>query len=204
MNTSNIAKIAAALVKAQAEMTTAVKDSKNPFFKSQYADLNSVREACMPALNKHGIAVLQPTVVVDGKNYVQTLLLHESGESLTSLTEIKVSKLNDAQAEGSGISYARRYGLQSFVNIGASDDDGEKSMGRENTQQKPAYVTKTAATKATETSAAVQNGTMASGTLDSPPAVGSATASSFKKAAKPAVAPTTTQVVPATSNEDWG
>jgi hypothetical protein len=70
---------------------------------------------------------LQPIVQVDGKNFVKTLLLHESGESIECLTEILFSKPNDAQAQGSGITYARRYGLQSLVNIGAEDDDGNKA-----------------------------------------------------------------------------
>jgi hypothetical protein len=55
------------------------------------------------------------------------LLLHESGECLESFTEIVYSKTNDAQAQGSGITYARRYGMQSFLNIGADDDDGNKA-----------------------------------------------------------------------------
>jgi len=120
--------IALAIIKAQLEMGIAKKDSINPFFRNHYADLNSIREACMPALNKHGIAVLQPTVQVDGKNYVKTLLLHESGESIESITEIIFNKPNDAQAQGSGITYARRYGLQSLVNVGAEDDDGNKAV----------------------------------------------------------------------------
>jgi hypothetical protein len=116
-----------ALLKAQMEMGSAVKDSLNPFFKSKYADLNSIREACMPVLNKYGIVVLQPTVVIDGKNYVKTLLLHTSGESMESLTEILYKVTGDAQGQGSGITYARRYGLQSLVNVGAEDDDGTKA-----------------------------------------------------------------------------
>ena len=119
--------IATALLKAQTDMGNAVKDSKNPFFKSSYADLNSVREACLPLLNKNGIVVLQPIINVDGKNFVKTVLLHTSGESIESLTEIIYSKQNDAQAQGSGITYARRYGLQSLVCIGAEDDDGNKA-----------------------------------------------------------------------------
>tara|TARA_R110000868_G_scaffold239877_1_gene494372 strand:+ start:2511 stop:3035 length:525 start_codon:yes stop_codon:yes gene_type:complete len=119
--------IAKALIEAQKEMGNAVKDSVNPFFKSKYADLNSIREACMPALNKHGIAVLQPTVHIDGKNFVRTVLLHESGELFESMTEIIYNKTNDAQSQGSGITYARRYGLQSLVNVGAEDDDGNKA-----------------------------------------------------------------------------
>lgn len=119
--------ISKALLEAQKEMGNALKESKNPFFKSSYADLNSIREACMPSLNKHGIVVLQPTAFIDGKNFIKTILLHESGESMESLTEIVYSKQNDAQSQGSGITYARRYGLQSFVNVGAEDDDGNKA-----------------------------------------------------------------------------
>ena len=119
--------ISKALLEAQREMGNALKDSKIPFFKSSYADLNSIREACLPSLNKHGIVVLQPTAFIDGKNFIKTILLHESGESMESLTEIVYSKQNDAQSQGSGITYARRYGLQSFVNVGAEDDDGNKS-----------------------------------------------------------------------------
>jgi hypothetical protein len=143
----SILKLAPALLAAQKSMGNATKDSKNPFFKSSYADLNAVREVAIPALNAQGITVLQPTVVADGKNYVNTLLLHESGEYMGSLTEIKNIK-GDAQGEGSGISYSRRYGLQSFLNIGAVDDDGEKSMVRTEkvvdpkTEKKPASFNK--------------------------------------------------------------
>lgn len=124
---NSINQIATALVKAQAEMSNPKKGSSNPFFKSKYADLNSIREAVIPVLNANGISVLQPTFSENGKNYVKTILLHESGEFLESYTEIIFAKQNDAQAQGSGISYARRYALQSFVCIGADDDDGNKA-----------------------------------------------------------------------------
>lgn len=116
--------IAQALLKAQSEMSNPVKGSNNPYFKSKYADLNAVREAVIPVLNQNGIVVLQPMVNIDGRNYIKTLFLHESGESLESLTEIIYAKTNDAQAQGSGITYARRYGLQSLACVGADDDDG--------------------------------------------------------------------------------
>lgn len=131
MNKSEtITKIAPALLQAQKSMGNASKGAANPFFKSKYADLNAIREACMPALNENGILVLQGTTVENGKAYVETTLLHESGEFLSALTEIIANKQNDAQAHGSGVSYARRYGLQSFLCIGAEDDDGEKAHGR--------------------------------------------------------------------------
>lgn len=119
--------ISKAILEAQKEMGNATKGSSNPFFKSKYADLNSIREACMPALHNHGISVLQPTVHIEGKNFIKTILIHESGETFEGLTEIIYAKQNDAQSQGSGITYARRYGLQSLLNIGAEDDDGNKA-----------------------------------------------------------------------------
>lgn len=116
--------IIAALLKAQKEMGNAKKDANNPFFKSKYADLNSVREAIMPHLSENKIVVLQPMVTIDGNEYVKTLLLHESGESIESFTKILCKSQNDPQAYGSGVTYARRYGLQSLLSIGADDDDG--------------------------------------------------------------------------------
>lgn len=127
--------IALAFLKAQSEMSNPKKGSANPFFKSKYADLNSVREAVLPVLNEHGISVIQPMVFVDGKNFIKTILLHESGETIESFTEIVYSKTNDAQAQGSGITYARRYGLQSLVCVGADDDDGNAASQKQETKQ---------------------------------------------------------------------
>lgn len=129
MQTSQtITKIAAALLKAQSEMSNAKKDAVNPFFKKTYADLNAIREAVLPVLNKNGISAIQPTCIIEGADYVETVLLHESGEFISSLTRIVVDKVNDAQRHGSGLSYARRYALQSIVNIGAEDDDANKAV----------------------------------------------------------------------------
>lgn len=136
MNKSeSIAKLAAALVKAQRQMGNATKDAKNPFFKSKYADLNSVREAVTPPLHENGISVLQLNVYVDGKNFVRTTLLHESGEYICSDTEIVVKEAGNPQALGSAISYARRYGLSSLLSVGADDDDGEAAMSRPSEKQ---------------------------------------------------------------------
>lgn len=142
--------ISTALLKAQSQMSNPKKGATNPFFKSKYADLNSIREAVIPVLNENGISVLQPIVHFENKNFVKTILLHESGELLESLTEIVYNKVNDAQAQGSGISYARRYALQSFVCVGADDDDGQKAV-----QNKP-NATKEIMQKAKEANATIE------------------------------------------------
>lgn len=120
--------IASALVKAQLEMITPKKGSVNPFFKNKYADLNDVLAAVVPALNNNGIVLLQPLVNIEGKNFVKTVLMHESGEVFESLAEIFCKNTNDAQAYGSGVTYARRYSLSSICGIGSEDDDAQKAV----------------------------------------------------------------------------
>lgn len=128
--------IGAALLKAQKTMGAALKDAKNPFFRSKYADLNSVIDAVIPVLNENNIIVLQPTTMIDGKLYVKTILLHtESGEQLESVIPVIVKVENDIQQIGSAVSYGRRYSLQSFVVLKAEDNDGETAVGRESSNK---------------------------------------------------------------------
>lgn len=115
--------IYAALAKAQAEMGKAVKDTNNPHFKTKYADLGSVMDACMGALNRNGICVVQPAGEDDRGRYVETILFHASGQSLSCRVPLIVQK-NDMQGYGSAVTYARRYGLMCMAGIAPEDDDG--------------------------------------------------------------------------------
>lgn len=124
MNRSeSIATLAAALVKAQGEIKAALKDSTNPHFRSKYADLSSVVDAVKAPLLKHGISFIQGVNDAEGGVAVETMLLHTSGEWLSSTLRIPASK-QDAQGYGSAITYGRRYGLQSMCGVPAEDDDG--------------------------------------------------------------------------------
>jgi hypothetical protein len=113
-----------ALAAAQAEMGRALKDTNNPHFKSKYADLSSVCDACMPALSKHGIAVLQPSFDDETGRYVKTIFVHgDSGETVECRVPLIVAK-TDMQGYGSSVTYARRYGLMGMAGIAPEDDDG--------------------------------------------------------------------------------
>jgi hypothetical protein len=137
MNTQseNIGELAAALAKAQAEVGTVTKDSANPYFKSNYASLAAVWEATRPILSKHQLSVVQMPSHDERGYYVETQLMHSSGQWIRSRTYMKPAK-DDPQGIGSLISYARRYALQAVTMICPDDDDGEAAMGR--TTQKPA------------------------------------------------------------------
>jgi hypothetical protein len=116
--------IAAALARAQMNMGKALKQSANPAFRSKYADLGNVMDACLPALNEAGIALIQPTGEDAHGRFVETILIHgESGESLSCRVPLIVAK-NDMQGYGSAVTYARRYGLMAMAGIAPEDDDG--------------------------------------------------------------------------------
>jgi hypothetical protein len=119
----SIKELALALHKAHTKIKAAIKDSANPFFKSKYADLSSVIEAVKQPLSDSGIVYVQGVEGVEGGVAVETMLLHISGEWISSKLEIPASK-HDAQGYGSAITYGRRYGLQSMCGVPAEDDDG--------------------------------------------------------------------------------
>jgi len=125
----SIAGLAAALSKAQATMTSAKKDSTNPHFKSRYADLASIWDACREPLTKNGLAIVQLPGKDEAGYYVETVLTHASGEFIADKLHIVPTK-DDPQGLGSAITYARRYGLSAVAGIAPDDDDAEAAMGR--------------------------------------------------------------------------
>lgn len=125
----SIKHLAAALNKAQSEMSGAKKDSKNPFFKSSYADLGSVVEAIKTPFSNHGLSYSQFPIMQDNKVGVETMLMHESGEWMSDVLVLPMVK-QDPQAAGSAITYARRYALQSIAGIPAEDDDGNAASNQ--------------------------------------------------------------------------
>ena len=132
MNKSeSIAELAKALCKAQSEMGGAVKDAKNPFFKSSYADLTSVIKAIKEPFNNNGLSYIQFPVTSSGGNGVgvKTVLMHTSGQYIESEFYLPLVKA-DPQAGGSAITYARRYALQALAGIPTADDDAEAAMFR--------------------------------------------------------------------------
>ena len=128
----------AALSAAQGEFEAISKDSKNPFFKSKYAALPQVVEAATPILAKHGLAVWQgPDTNAAGKEVLWTVTLHSSGQYIGSAMEMRPVK-DDPQAQGSAITYARRYAYMAALGLVADeDDDGEKAMERNKPVSRP-------------------------------------------------------------------
>ena len=122
MNRSeSIKSLAAALSKAQGSMGGASKDSKNPFYKTTYADLSAVVEAVKSPFSENGLSYCQFPFFADGRVGVETILMHSSGELTLPVTK------QDAQSVGSAVTYARRYALQAIAGVPSEDDDGNSA-----------------------------------------------------------------------------
>ena len=142
MQSEQINELAEALSKAQGEIEGAVKDSKNPFFKSSYADMHSVLACAREPLAKNGLSVVQPTQVIDGQLSLITMLMHKSGQWIKSVMPLILVK-QDPQSVGAALSYYRRYSYRALIGISAMDDDAESAMERKPKHEQVAKPTET-------------------------------------------------------------
>lgn len=126
MRSESIAALSAALSKAQGTIVGAAKDTENPYFKSRYADLSSVWDACRSQLSANGLAVIQLAGSTDDGISVETILSHSSGEWIAEVLSVPLDK-RTAQSMGSAITYARRYALAAIVGVAPMDDDGHEA-----------------------------------------------------------------------------
>lgn len=155
MNRSEqINELAAALAAAQGEMTGALKDSANPFFKSKYADLASCWDACRTPLAKNGLSVVQLTekgepVTVEWETTNQktgevsafkvatyelvivTLLMHSSGQYISSALALIPREMTE-MGMGACLTYGRRYGFTAMIGIAQVDqiESGDVKGGK--------------------------------------------------------------------------
>ncbi len=132
MTTSeSIAAIGAALAKAQGTIEGATKDSKNPHFNNDYANLASIVDACREALSVNGISFLQSPSNDANLVSMRTRLVHASGEWIESDHLTVQARDAGPQAVGSCLTYLRRYQLAGMVGVApVDDDDAEKAEGR--------------------------------------------------------------------------
>jgi len=146
MNKSeSIKNLAIALGKAQAEMPVAIFDEVNAFLKNKYATLGKVIETATPIMGKNGLSYSQLTTGSGGEIGVETILMHESGEWISSTATLPIEAekgKSKAQVAGSNISYLRRYALASILGIYSDEDNDGNNVGTANrTTNRPAPAT---------------------------------------------------------------
>jgi len=133
--------IASALVQAQKAFGPALKRAVNPQFErggkgGRYADLASCVEAVVDALNANGIMLMQQNSECSDGVIVETVFIHESGETLSSGKLHVPSSKRDPQGYGSALTYARRYSLMAACGIAPEDDDGNSATKAIREEQK--------------------------------------------------------------------
>jgi hypothetical protein len=130
--------IAAAFIKAKRAFGPVLKAKNNPAFKSKYANLEACLDAVDDACLVAGIALYQETFEDATGVTVETVFLHESGESLRcGKLHVPASK-QDPQGYGSALTYARRYSILTACGIAAEDDDGNAASRQQQRQAEPA------------------------------------------------------------------
>jgi hypothetical protein len=114
--------------KVQAHIEGAFKDSKNPFFKSSYADLESVWGVARQPLAENGFSVMQ-TPCKTGQHLITTIS-HTSGAWVRGSWPLNTVK-KDPQGYMASVTYARRGSLASMLGIYQTDDDGNEASNVE-------------------------------------------------------------------------
>lgn len=118
------------------------KTSSNPYFKSKYADLSEVLDCLSEPLEMSKLAISQHPGMDGNVLSVETLVIHESGEWMSSVISCEINKVQnkngqtetDPQKIGSLISYLRRYSIASIFCLAQEDDDTE-SVNNRHTQE---------------------------------------------------------------------
>ncbi len=120
-----------ALSAAQGELTDPEKNktaeirSSKGSYSYNYADIADVLGAARPVLSKHGLCVIQATVLEGDHITLRTRLAHKSGQWMESDYPV-CSRNGDHKSMGGAMTYARRYSFSSLIGIAAVDDiDGE-------------------------------------------------------------------------------
>jgi hypothetical protein len=125
-----IKNLAKALVKATAQIEGASKDSTNPHFRNKYADLASVTDAIKKPLNDNGLTYSQIIHRLEGGVGVETLIIHESGETMSNGITFVPAPKNDPHGYGSALTYARRYSLSACFGVIQEDDDANGASNK--------------------------------------------------------------------------
>tara|TARA_Y100001937_G_scaffold98202_1_gene133929 strand:+ start:2060 stop:2770 length:711 start_codon:yes stop_codon:yes gene_type:complete len=133
---NKVARLAMALCLAQADIKDAKTNKKNAYIGNSYADLTAVWQACRAALTKNDLAVVQRFKDDNrGTTYLETLLIHTSGESISS--ELPLMNVKDWHSMGSAITYARRYSLCALVGIAPDGEDDDGAAAQAGTKKAP-------------------------------------------------------------------
>ena len=129
----SVNELATALAKAQAEIRNPGKNTKNTFFKNEYADLTAVLGCIRPVASANGLSFIQAVEAYNGNVAVTSQITHSSGQWIKQVASVEVPKTskNPIQDLGSMATYLKRYQAQSMWAICADEDTDAQDLGIE-------------------------------------------------------------------------
>jgi len=129
----SVNELATALAKAQAEIRNPNKNTKNTFFKNEYADLTSVLGCIRPVASANGLSFIQAVEAYNGNVAVTSQITHSSGQWIKQVASVEVPKTskNPIQDLGSMATYLKRYQAQSIWAICGDEDTDAQDLGIE-------------------------------------------------------------------------
>jgi hypothetical protein len=130
----------AALAEFHKTVGKIVKTAENPFFKKNYADLAAILDVVDGPMSSSGLAFIAWPEYRDGTLLMVGRIEHTDGEFREGVFPLFGNKPQDI---GSSITYARRYLLQSLLNLAAEDDDGNGASGVDGKGKPPQQIQKT-------------------------------------------------------------
>ena len=126
---SDLKDLAAALCLAKQAFTIPKKSGHNPHYNSAFSTYNDIKEATCYALTDNGLTVSHFPISEEDRVGVKTILLHTSGQFISSSFSIKLNR-NSEQDVGKIITYFKRYSLGAILGIeGEIDTDGDLVTG---------------------------------------------------------------------------
>ena len=117
-----------ALAAFQHDTTILTKSADNPFFNSKYVPLPKIILELAEKLKEYGLSIIQIPSSVEDKPSLKTIVFHAESETKIEENAILVLSKPDPQAQGSAITYMRRYARETILGIATEeDDDGNKA-----------------------------------------------------------------------------
>jgi len=129
----SINELTSALAKAQSEIRNPSKNTKNTFFKNEYADLTAVLGCIRPVASANGLSFIQSVEAYNGNVAVSSQISHVSGQWVKQVASVELPKSskNPIQDLGSIATYLKRYQAQSMWAICADEDTDAQDLGIE-------------------------------------------------------------------------
>lgn len=122
-SSENLNELFKAMAEFRAKVKQPAKNAQNPFFKSSYVQLEGVQNAIDEAIKGTGLSYVQLTHNTESGVAVETIIMHSSGQWLSTGDLILNPAKKDPQGYGSVITYARRYELAAAFGISSDIDD---------------------------------------------------------------------------------